>query len=163
MSTIIISTVCQGHITYMYTTAQLVCLCQKCVSICQDDAVHVYTIKNEFFARVKGGVTSRKALQQHHHRLQLYTQVVIIAVTRQQYKATDMVTKKCCICGSKNHVHSWPRNTDLYNKWMKFFNEHKPSSTIGKSSGICYRHFEREDFSNWDAWACNRSQKHKTK
>lgn len=62
------------------------------------------------------------------------------------------MTIKCVICGSIKSVFKWPSNADKSDKWTSIAKSYHPNVTIKKSSGICYKHFSKEDFSNFDAY-----------
>ena len=63
-----------------------------------------------------------------------------------------MVTRRCAICGSVKTVFKWPQDKDLANKWTEVLLTYHPNAKLKKSSGICVKHFDKEDFTNYDSF-----------
>lgn len=64
-----------------------------------------------------------------------------------------MPTLRCVICNSYETVFPWPKRPETANEWTSRINIYNPHIIIKKSSGICYKHFEESDFTNFAKWS----------
>ena len=63
-----------------------------------------------------------------------------------------MVTRICVICGSKQTVLKLPSSAEQAKKWKNIALTYNSNIKFVKSSAICFKHFDREDFTNYDLY-----------
>ena len=63
-------------------------------------------------------------------------------------------TRKCLICRG-TPAFTWPRDINARQEWTKFVSKYCPEKKIYQSSSLCYRHFSKNSFKNYDDYVRN--------